>query len=286
MRIAVLGLGPLGQKLAAALSAKGHSIVVAARDVARSSKVAEQLGVAAAESDAEAAAEAEVVILAVHEDGLEARASRLADAGLERRVALHASGSLGAEVLGELERAGWSVGRLHPLVALCDASDPTSLEGASWSLAGGPEALARARELLACLAGREVHVTPGNETRYHAAAALVAAGAVALVEEAASSMEPALSGEDSKASARRALAGLLASIAANLDATTASEALTGPVARGAVTTLGAHLAELPEPTAGWYRAVLPSLARLVRERLDDDRREALDALLRSFDADA
>lgn len=80
MNIAIIGAGNVGQALATSLNRNGHSVTLAARDAAKTTATAADLGVQAAASATEAATGAEIVILAVPADALEALAGELGDA--------------------------------------------------------------------------------------------------------------------------------------------------------------------------------------------------------------
>ncbi|GAB1511419.1 NADPH-dependent F420 reductase [Actinophytocola sp. KF-1] len=65
MRIAIIGVGNVGGGLAAAATAAGHDVTVTARNTGNAAKVAEHTGASAAPSVADAARDADVVVLAV-----------------------------------------------------------------------------------------------------------------------------------------------------------------------------------------------------------------------------
>jgi predicted dinucleotide-binding enzyme len=65
MRIAIIGAGNVGGGLAAAATAAGHDVTITARNHDNAAKVAEDAGATAAPGVAEAARDAEVVVLAV-----------------------------------------------------------------------------------------------------------------------------------------------------------------------------------------------------------------------------
>jgi 8-hydroxy-5-deazaflavin:NADPH oxidoreductase len=65
MRIAIIGVGNVGGGLAAAATSAGHQVTLAAAHPEHAAKVAEQTGAASAATPAEAARDAEVVVLAV-----------------------------------------------------------------------------------------------------------------------------------------------------------------------------------------------------------------------------
>lgn len=80
MRIAIIGAGNVGSALGGSLARAGHQITLAARDVADARQVAERIGVSSAATPAEAASDAEVVVLAVPFGAAEAVAAEVASA--------------------------------------------------------------------------------------------------------------------------------------------------------------------------------------------------------------
>jgi NADPH-dependent F420 reductase len=65
MRIAIIGAGNVGTSLTTAFRGAGHDVVVASRDPEDAARVATANGAQAADSNAEAAAAADVVVLAI-----------------------------------------------------------------------------------------------------------------------------------------------------------------------------------------------------------------------------
>jgi predicted dinucleotide-binding enzyme len=65
VRIAIIGVGNVGSALARACNVAGHTVVLSARTPAHADKVADELKVAAAESNREAVQDADMVVLAV-----------------------------------------------------------------------------------------------------------------------------------------------------------------------------------------------------------------------------
>jgi hypothetical protein len=65
MRIGIIGVGNVGGGLAAAATAAGHEVTVAAAHLEHAVKVAEHTGATAVAGPAEAARDADVVVLAV-----------------------------------------------------------------------------------------------------------------------------------------------------------------------------------------------------------------------------
>jgi predicted dinucleotide-binding enzyme len=80
VRVAVVGgTGPFGRALASRLVAAGHDVVVGSRDAARAEDVARELA-ATGMTNADACADADVVVLAVNADAALATAAQLKQA--------------------------------------------------------------------------------------------------------------------------------------------------------------------------------------------------------------
>ena len=163
-------------------------------------------------------------------------------------VVAHCAGALTLDVLAPHARRA----SLHPLVAVPRGSaGPAALRGAWMALAGDPlvEALASA------LGAQTFRVADEHRVAYHASAAIAANHLVALLGQA----ERVAGGAGVPAEAIMALAqGALAG-AARVGAT---EALTGPVARGDWGTIAAHLAALAPDERSTYEALALQALRL------------------------
>lgn len=77
MVIAIIGAGNVGRALATSFTRAGHRVLVTSRDPVEAGDVASATGARVARSNAEAAAGAEVVILAIPFDNVEAVASEI-----------------------------------------------------------------------------------------------------------------------------------------------------------------------------------------------------------------
>jgi predicted short-subunit dehydrogenase-like oxidoreductase (DUF2520 family) len=249
----IVGRGKVGRALFGALAAHGHSArLVAGRTVS----------VAAIGS-------ARIVVLALPDAALTAAAERLAQGLARGVVVLHCAGRLGLEPLAACAGVGAAVGVMHPLVSFASKRRSPALLGATFVIAGSPRAVAAARSL-ARLIGAHPLIAPVHGAAYHAAAAMLAGGSVALAGHATNVF---VGLGVARPDARRALAGLLASIAANLAQLDAPEALTGPVARGDAAAVAAHRASLgalaPEALSV-YDAIAPAVLDIaVRAGLDE-----------------
>ena len=191
---------------------------------------------------------ASVVLITVRDaeiDGVlrELLAARLA-AGA---VVLHASGNAEPPALELLRAHGHAGGTFHPLLPLTDPTRAAEQLRRAWIGIDGDEAArAASRELAAAMGARVLEIPEGAKARYHAAAVFASNFPMVLLATAMRLLTSAGVPEDA---ARGALGTLLVAAAENASAMGPSAALTGPVARGDVETVRAHLgalADVPE----------------------------------------
>ena len=157
------------------------------------------------------------------------------------KVVLHVSGSVGLEPLAPLAQLGAHVGSLHPLQSF--AGGNTKLAGVYMALDGDSEAQDAGKKLVELFGGKAFSVPAEERAAYHAAACICSNYAVA-VEAMAAQLMARWTG--SNEAAWEALLPLFKGTAANLQATQNPAAvLTGPIARGDVSTVAKHLAALP-----------------------------------------
>ena len=253
--IAVLGCGAVGRALALGLSAAGEELRLWSRDPSRARRVARAAGprARALEGLEEALEGVRVALLCVPEDVQPELAARLR--GLALPVLLTVSGGAALAPLARRAR-GSAVGRFHPLVPVLPRAEAATFQGMPFGLEGPPAARREARRLCRALGGFELELLPGRAARYHAGAALLGGGLIALLALAERAQGPALR---DRRRLRRALGAFAARNLAQYEAHGASLALTGPVARGNAASVRAHLAALAsEPRA---RAAYRELAR-------------------------
>jgi predicted short-subunit dehydrogenase-like oxidoreductase (DUF2520 family) len=205
---------------------------------------------------------ADVVVLAVSDEDIEAAAAVVAKSIKARAVVLHCAGARGLEALSACEARGCAVGVMHPLVSFPSKRAAPSLAGTTFTVHGKPRAVAAARAIAKSCGARAVSARTGDPA-YHAAAALVANGAVGLAYAAVGVLEGLGFG---RRDAERAVGGLLRTVADNVQQLGVPRALTGPVARGEPDTIARHRAALHRDKAALssYDAVLPIIVRCAR----------------------
>lgn len=263
-RVLIIGAGRMGRGVGLALAREGVDVRLFSRT---RREVVAPVESRPAEGDtiASAAAACDVVLLAVPDDAIIPLAAELGRGNSldSRHAVLHFSGLLDRTALFGLSATGAALGSFHPLQTIADpATAPERLRGAYAAIEGDAAALDAARWLAASLGMEPVVIPAAGKPAYHAGATIVANYTVALLGLAerlalAAGVGPEVAG--------RLYLPLLRGAAANLEQLGAVHALTGPIRRGDVRTIAAHLATLDEPTAELYRVVGLEALALARQ---------------------
>ena len=161
---------------------------------------------------------------------------------------VHTSGALGADVLTPAMAAGTQIGSFHPLVAFADTERAiAALHGATVAVEGDDQLVALLADMAERLGATAVRLAPGSKAAYHAAAVLAAGGFIALLDAIAELGRVA--GLD-EAGSLAVYGPLIRGTLGNAEALGIQAALTGPMTRGDVGTLSAHLAALEAHAPG------------------------------------
>ena len=257
--VGIVGAGRVGSVFAARLAAAGFPIMgIAARSHA--SKLRAQTLVPHVDvlAPSEIAERADVLILAVPDDQLETIATELAPWSRPGQIVIHTSGRHGVAVLGVMSGARRIA--MHPAMSFTGTSvdlDRTCVFGVT--AADSEHEIAE--ELVAALGGTALWIAEADRVRYHAALAFGANNITTIVGQAMDLLRSI--GADNPADILGPL------LEATLDNTLhyGDAALTGPVARGDVGTVRAHLdaiatdASLSETYVALARATARRAAR-------------------------
>lgn len=267
LSVGVIGAGRVGAVLAAGLKAAGHPVVAAAGESDASRRRAADLlpGVALRKPSA-VARRADLLLLTVPDDMLPNVVRVLADSGALHpgQVVAHTSGRHGLAVLAPAAAVGARVIALHPAMTFTGtAVDLERLHGCVFGLTAGPEERELAESLVADLGGRPTWVPEEMRTLYHAGLAHGANHLVTLVSEAMSLLAAA-GVDDPSGTLRPLLDAALDNALAHGDA-----ALTGPIVRGDVKTVAAHLADIsvnaPDSLSSYVAMAWATLDRSVTD---------------------
>ncbi|GAA1909752.1 Rossmann-like and DUF2520 domain-containing protein [Nocardioides marmoribigeumensis] len=259
LRVGVVGAGRVGAVLGAALRAAGAHVTAVAAESDASRARAEVLlpGVATAKPTS-VARSCDLLLLTVPDDMLENVAVQLAASGALRagQYVAHTSGRHGLAVLAAVRRVGARPLALHPAMTFTGTPlDLDRLPGCAFGVTTDADDTARlAQSLVDALAGRLVAVPEEKRSLYHAGLAHGANHLVTLVTQAMGLLRES-GAEDPAATLRPLLTAALDNALTMGDA-----ALTGPIVRGDVETVRAHL----EVMARTAPDTIPSYVALAR----------------------
>jgi predicted short-subunit dehydrogenase-like oxidoreductase (DUF2520 family) len=262
LRVGVVGAGRVGAVLAAALRSAGHEIVaVAGESDASRGRIAALLPDVPVAKPTAVARGCDVLLLTVPDDMLDNVVTTLADAGALRagQYVVHTSGRHGLAVLAPAAARGARPVALHPAMTFTGTSvDLDRLPGCVFGVTARDEDRPLAESLVSDMRGIAMWVPEDKRTLYHAGLAHGANHLVTLVSQAMELL--AASGAEDPAATLRPL------LSAALDnaLTSGDAALTGPIVRGDVNTVAAHLAEIAETAPG----TIPSYVAMAKATAD------------------
>lgn len=261
-RIGVVGVGRVGAVLAAAFRAAGHEIVsVAGESTASRQRIADLLPGVSVTKPTAVASSCDVLLLTVPDDMLGNVVSTLVGARAIRpgQYVVHTSGRHGLAVMAPAAAIGAHVVAMHPAMTFTGtALDLPRLKGCVFGVTVPPADRPIAEGWVSELGGVAIFVPEDKRTLYHASLAHGANHLVTLVAQAMEMLSAAGS-DDPAATLRPLLTAALDNALNQGDA-----ALTGPIVRGDLNTVRAHLAEIAidSPTT------LPSYVALAKATAD------------------
>lgn len=246
--VAVVGGGRVGQSLARALVRLGRPTAVLARTPRTFTA---PLGPAVTDWSPAVAAAADLIVIAVPDDAVGEVAARLDASGAVSRhqVILHCSGRHDRSALAPLEHRGAALGSWHPVVGFRD--EATELAGVAAVIEGDARALRAARALAQDLGMAPIReITAAAKPGYHAAAVFASNYLVVMA-----AIADRLTTAAGVGSAAELFGPLMRRAVDDVVARGPRAALTGPILRGDVATVRAHLDSLDAATAALYRAL-------------------------------
>jgi len=248
-RVGVIGAGRVGAVLTAALRDHGYEVAGAAGEsTASRARIATLLPGVPVGKPSAVARSCDLLLLTVPDDMLANVVTMLSASGAIRagQCVAHTSGRHGLEVLAPAVARGAHVLALHPAMTFTGTErDLSRLSGCVFGITAEPATAVLAERLVADLGGTAVRIPEERRSLYHAGVAHGANHLVTLVSQAMDLLRAA--GVDEPAATLRPL------LSAALDnaLSCGDDALTGPIVRGDVETVRAHLGEVAahEPDA-------------------------------------
>ncbi|MFC4377017.1 Rossmann-like and DUF2520 domain-containing protein [Nocardia halotolerans] len=281
LTVGIVSAGRVGSALGVALERAGHVVfgVAAISDVSKR-RAATRLPDSRVLPVEEIARRSELLLLAVPDAELAGLVRGLAAAGVVRpgTIVVHTSGANGVGVLAPLTAQGALGLAIHPAMTFTGHDeDIARLTNACFGVTAADEVgEAIAQALVIEMGGEPVRVAEEQRTLYHAALAHGSNHLVTLLVDAVTALRAALSGpgllgqpvvDDQPGGLPERLIGPLVSAALDNALRRGSAALTGPVARGDVDAVAAHLSaleSLDERLAAGYRAMSLRTAELAK----------------------
>lgn len=240
--ITTIGTGALGATLARALHKNGYFIKsVFNRTVSEAEKLAGQLGVELTGSFPASAEETgALVFIAISDDAIREVAFKLSDkiVDFSGKTVVHCSGNETSAILDPLKKLKAVTAAFHPLQTFHKNSGADSFNDIYISLEGDEKAVHLLSGIANRLGSKVLPITPGAKPYLHAAAVMASNYLVALMEAAG---EISGLGGIEQQQARKALMPLAKTALENTSASDLSAVLSGPVARGDVSTVEKHL---------------------------------------------
>lgn len=257
--VVVLGTGRVGSALARAL---GPALVgVTGRSPADVRRLADECSVPAL--DPTGLPDADLVVLAVSDDQIPSVAGGLASTTRPGAV-VHCSGATGRDALGACAERGWTTGAWHPFQAFATRASEVRA-GTMWTITADEPLAETLGTLTEAVGGIPYRLADEHRRAYHAAASLAVIAAVTALAEADAVLGDC--GLDD-APTTAALVDLVTGSLSGVRTVGPAQGLTGPLVRGDVGTVRAHLDALAgHPRAArLYSASAAAAVPLLRER--------------------
>ena len=278
-RVFIIGPGHVGRGLSRAFRASGVEVV--GLHGKRPSGVASSTGALPKEL-----AGANIIVVSVRDPQLDEAIGEVIAASRDGRVArgtviLHTSAIAEPAGLRTLNDSGFPSGTFHPLVPFSDPDVAAELLRKGWiGIDGENAARSASRRLAGHIGARTLDIPAGKKPAYHAAAVISSNFPVVLASVAGHLLHD-IGVPDT--SAYQAVESLMSGALANMKQTLPDDALTGPIVRGDLETVGKHLRALQGhgPASDVYRALSAAAVEIARRRgVDQKKLAALAGMVR------
>lgn len=250
-KISIVGAGTVGSALASALHEKGYPIrSIINRTGRKAIALARSVDCTSAGTNIrDLAPDSEVIIIALTEHALIETSRSLAAVKtlkFKKLLVVHTSGVFPSSVLSPVARKGAQVAALHPIQTFPAGSTLAQLRsrvrGIYFGTDGDAAALRALDEIVMALQGRTILVQPELRPLYHSLC-VFASGYMAVLLGAINDLSRSL---DLHAPWTAVFGPLMTAATENTIKSSAGAAMTGPIVRGDMETIDAHLAALSE----------------------------------------
>lgn len=263
MKIAIIGKGKLGSALDALCRRYEHNVVLLARDWRDSLSELNDV---------------DLIVIAVNDAAISRLATELATVLTSRSInVIHCSGSQASEcALHALRTIGISTASAHPVFAFSSVEHSLSAFAGSYTVIEGESRATEMADRLFTSLGAKTRVTESlNKHQYHSSTVIASNLVVAQLSTAIElATRSGLDKEDAQALLCQLAINNLRSIANS----SPERALTGPISRGDVDTISAHLSSLNSTEVETYKT-LSRVALTLAKNLTSEQIEQLKSLL-------
>jgi len=243
-KVGFIGAGKVGTALAARLF-KGDYPVIAVADIniPSAQKLADLVpGCQVFEIAREVVNNAEHIFITTPDDFIPKIASELTWRPGQNVV--HCSGAASIDILEPAERSGAMVGSFHPCQAFASVDQAIeNLPGSTFSIEAQSPLLDTLKDMASSIGCDWIVLKPGDKALYHAAAVFVSNYSVALLKVATDLFQ---NFDVPTAQATKVLMPLIQGNLNNMRNLGLPACLTGPIARGDVSTIKKHISALKE----------------------------------------
>ncbi len=244
--LAIIGTGMVGTALAVVLKKVGYSVTAISdpKPAARKRALA-YLGPVPHRRVSDIATDAECFFITTPDGLIEAVCRKLSsNPAIAGRHVFHVSGAGGLNLLNAAKNAGARVGCIHPLQSFSSIDGAIdNLPGSYFGITASGHAGKLAARIVSDLQGIPLQIRPDQKPLYHAAACIASNYFVCLMSAVEALCRTCgIPARD----ARKAFLPLVSGSMRNIKRYGATQALTGPIARGDLETLQSHLQALAE----------------------------------------
>ena len=277
MKIGFIGAGKVGKAFGVYLHRNGVNIVGYNSQKLESAKTAASLTSSGYYSKSEELINLCDLIFITTPDGvIKSVAEGVELPSLTGKTFVHMSGAHSSQLLESLKAKGAEMASLHPIQSIADVETSVAqLKSTVFSVEGSETAVEQLSDLMEQMNNTYFVIKSEQKTLYHMAACTVSNYLVTLVDMGLSMYESI--GIDREV-AYKALYPLIRGTIENLKHMDTKEALTGPIARGDINTVNAHLLAVHDKnTEDFYRYLGKATVQMAKEKSNADQ-EALGKL--------
>ncbi|MFO8165265.1 MAG: Rossmann-like and DUF2520 domain-containing protein [Thermodesulfobacteriota bacterium] len=242
--IGFIGAGKVGIALAKTLFEGGYRVIaVASKSLKASEKLADLVsGCQVFKTPQEVANTADHVFITTPDDSISKVASGVT--WHQDQSVVHCSGADSIDILDPAERSGAMIGSFHPCQAFASVDQAIeNLPGSTFAIEAQPPLLDILKDMASSIGCDWIALKPGDKALYHAAAVFVSNYSVALLKVATDLFQ---NFDVSQYHATKVLMPLIEGNLKNMRNLGLPQCLTGPIARGDISTIEKHVLALKE----------------------------------------